>query len=121
MAISMSDVASRYHDLLTPELAEESWSHLEHALRRRGLVFGDRLLCTVLRPRFMFSADYHRLRRQIVALMGAFAKAYERAMSDAAFRSQFALEDWEESLLTSLPPVAIPSPTYLLAFFFVPH
>ena len=42
-----------YHALLTPEVAEASHEHLEAVLRKNGLVFGGRPLCTVLRPRFM--------------------------------------------------------------------
>ena len=47
-------------------------------LRRRGLVFGDRPLATVLRPRFLTPAQYRLLQRRVRLLMRAFGKAYER-------------------------------------------
>src|ERR1041385_1039570 len=40
-----------WHEGLTPELAGESWQWLTDQLSRRRLFFGDRPLCTVLRPR----------------------------------------------------------------------
>ena len=116
----VSAAIARYHDLLSPELAEESWSHLEHALRRRGLVFGERALCTVLRPRFLSSSDYRRLRQRVGPLLRAFSTAYERALDDAGFRAQFALESWEERLIAIPPRFRAPSPTSRLDFFFAP-
>ena len=55
-----------YHALLTPELAEASHEHLETVLRSRGLVFGGRPLCTVLRPRLMTADEYASLQARIV-------------------------------------------------------
>lgn len=109
-----------YHSLLTPEIAEASHEHLEATLPRKGLVFGGRPLCTVLRPRFMAVDEYASLQRRIVPLLSAFAKVHERAMTDAAFRSQFGLRDWEESLLAADPGFARPSPTSRLDFFLSP-
>ena len=54
-----------WHDGLTPELAGESEAWLTEQLRRRGLAFGDRPLCTVLRPRFLSSAQYAHLQAAI--------------------------------------------------------
>jgi hypothetical protein len=42
-----------YHDLLIDELTAVSRAQLEAQLRRRGLRFGERPPCTVLRPRFI--------------------------------------------------------------------
>ncbi len=47
-----------YHELLSDDLAGESQAALEGELRRRGLFFGDRPLCSVLRPRFLAPAQY---------------------------------------------------------------
>ena len=49
----MQDAIAHYHELLTDELAQASDAMLTDQLRRRGLVFGDRPIATVLRPRFM--------------------------------------------------------------------
>lgn len=114
------DAISRYHDLLTTELAEASYAHLEYALRRRGLVFGDRALCTVLRPRLLAMEAYRDLQRRIRPLLRAFRRTHERAMADASFRAQFGLLDWEETLLADDPRYPVPSPTSRLDFFFAP-
>lgn len=111
---------SAYHDLLTPELAEASHAHLEHAQRRRGLVFGGRPLCTVIRPRFMTLEAYTGLQRRLMPLLRAFTRVHERAMVDRSFRAQFGLLDWEESLLADDPGFRSFSPTSRLDFFHAP-
>jgi uncharacterized circularly permuted ATP-grasp superfamily protein len=107
----MQDAIAHYHELLTDELAQASQAMLSDQLRRRGLVFGDRPVATVLRPRFMTLADYRLLQRRVRLLMRAFGKAYERALADQAFRRQFRLLDWEERLIRHDPGFQEPSPT----------
>ena len=85
-----------YHELLEPQLAADSQGQLEEQLRRRGLFFGDRPLCTVLRPRFLTPEQYRFLRDRCALVLSAFRKAYERALVDDAFRALFRLTDWEE-------------------------
>jgi hypothetical protein len=111
---------SAYHDLITPDLAEASHEHLERALRRRGLVFGGRPLCTVLRPRFLTMEAYGGLQRRLMPLLRAFTRAHDRAMGDPAFRAQFGLLDWEEVLLADDPGFPGFSPTSRLDFFHAP-
>src|SRR5689334_2570157 len=109
-----------YHALLTPEIAEASHEHLEGTLRGKGLVFGGRPLCTVLRPRLMTADAYAELQAQIRPLMRAFRRIHDRAVTDRAFRGQFRLTDWEETLFASDPGYSNPSPTSRLDFFAVP-
>ena len=109
-----------YHALLTPEIAEASHGHLEGVLRKRGLVFGGRPLCTVLRPRLMSAEEYTSLQSKIMPLLRAFRRIHDRAMVDAAFRAQFHLTDWEETLLAADPGFSRPTPTSRLDFFAVP-
>ena len=109
-----------YHSLLTPEIAEASHGHLESMLRQRGLVFDNRPLCTVLRPRLMTFNAYAKLQRRLVPLLSAFRRVHERAMADAAFRKQFGLLDWEETLLAGDPGYSRASPTSRLDFFLAP-
>ena len=59
----LQDAISAYLDLLTEPLAADCQARLDGLQRRRGLAFGDRPLCTVLRPRFL-TADQYRLLRQ---------------------------------------------------------
>ncbi|MEO8634543.1 MAG: hypothetical protein ABI587_04605 [Gemmatimonadales bacterium] len=100
-----------YHELLgQSELAEASHVMLEEELRRRTLVFGDRPLCTVLRPRFVTASWLSRMEGRIGRLMSAFGRAHHAAMIDAALRAQFRLTDWEEQLMLADPGYASPSP-----------
>jgi hypothetical protein len=117
--MSLRKAIELYHALLTEELAEESQAQLEDQLRRRGLYFGERPLCSVLRPRFLAAGQYRFLQRRCVPLLSAFRRAYEAAMADPAFRSQFRLTDWEESLIGVDPGFAEPSPLARLDAFFV--
>ena len=109
--IGVQDAIAFYHGLLSDELAEASQTMLDDQLRRRGLVFGERPLATVLRPRFMALAHYRRLQRRVRLLMRAFRKAYERAVTNAGFRAQFRLTEWEEQLVRHEPGFHAPSPT----------
>ncbi len=107
----MQDAIAYYHELLTDELAQASEAMLSDQLRRRGLVFGDRPLATVLRPRFMTLAHYRLLQGRVRLLMRAFGKTYDRALADQTFREQFRLVDWEERLIRTDPGLRLPSPT----------
>ena len=107
----MQEAIAHYHELLTDELAQASEAMLSDQLRRRGLVFGERPVATVLRPRFMTIAHYRLLQQRVRLLVGAFGKAYGRALEDQAFREQFRLLDWEERLIRCDPGFREPSPT----------
>jgi glutathionylspermidine synthase len=100
-----------YHSLLDDELGQQSQAQLNGQLHRRELFFGERPLCTVLRPRFMTAGQYASTQRAIQAIMPAFDRAYRAAMAQADFRAQFGLADWEEQLLRDDPRFRDPSPT----------
>ena len=106
-----------YHALLTADVAEASHTHLEGVLRTKGLVFGGRPLCTVLRPRLMTAESYAALQAQVMPLMRAFRRIHDRAVGDGDFRRQFRLTDWEETLFAADPGYSQPSPTSRLDFF----
>jgi hypothetical protein len=109
-----------YHALLTEEVAGASHEYLDNVLRKRGLVFGERPLCTVLRPRLMTVDEYSSLQARIMPLLRAFHRIHHRAIADVAFRGQFGLTDWEETLLAADPGYSRPTPTSRLDFFAVP-
>jgi hypothetical protein len=107
-----------FHALLSDEIGQESQEQLDDQLRRRGLFFGERPLCTVLRPRFLTGAQHTFLQERVRRLMPAFDRAYDRAMADGTFRRQFRLLEWEESLLPHHPGFREPSPVSRLDAFF---
>jgi uncharacterized circularly permuted ATP-grasp superfamily protein len=116
---SAGDAIAAYHDLLTDEVAADSQAQLDAQLRARGLFFGQRPVCSVLRPRFMAPGRYRTLQAGVARIMPAFSRAYEAAMADADLRGQFALEAWEERLIGCDPGFATPSPASRLDAFFL--
>jgi hypothetical protein len=116
----MSDPISYYHDLLTSgtTLAADSQAALEKAQQLRGLQFGTRPVCTVLRPRFLSPAQYRLLHDTVKVMLPAFQAIYDRALADTQFRAQFRMLDWEEQLLAVDPGFPCPSPTSRFDTFF---
>jgi uncharacterized circularly permuted ATP-grasp superfamily protein len=115
----LQDAIDAWHGLLTDELAEETSAQLNAQLKQRGLFFGDRPLCSVLRPRFLTAQQYRYLQERGRLLLSAFAKAHEAAMLNGSFRKQFGLLEWEEALLVEDPRFHEPSPLSRLDAFFV--
>jgi uncharacterized circularly permuted ATP-grasp superfamily protein len=107
-----------YHELLTDELARECQAYLDDQLRRRGLFFGDRALCTVLRPRFLSRAQYEFLQQRVAAVLRAFRAAHRAAIASDAILKQFRLEDWERSLVKDKAGLPEPSPLSRMDAFF---
>lgn len=114
----MSSAVERYHELLTPEVAADSHEWLHRQLARRGLEFGGRQLCSVLRPRFLSLAEYRLLSDRCALVLSALEKARAAAMADSKLRAQFGLVDWEETLVHDDPGFRDASPTSRLDAFF---
>jgi len=119
--MSLPDAIACYHDLLTDDLAAASAAQLSDQLRRRGLFFGDRPICSVLRPRFLLPEQYAYIAARSQVLLAAFATVHRTALADAGFRAQFALTDWEETLVQHDPGFDSPSPTSRLDAFYEPE
>src|SRR5438067_4117372 len=115
----LRDAIETYHDLLTDELASATQAQLDDQQFRRGLFFGQRPLCTVLRPRFITPEQYRFLQSRVRILLHAFDKAYYAAIEHADFRAQFCLLDWEEELIQHAPGFRASSPTSRVDTFFV--
>lgn len=115
----LRDAIDGYHELLHDEIAAESQWQLDEQLRRRGLYFGDRPLCTVLRPRFLSSAQYGFLQRRAALVLGAFRRLYDAALRDASVLAQVRLTEWETVLVQRDPGFRDPSPVSRLDAFFV--
>lgn len=114
------DPVAAWHDGLTESLALESAGWLTERQLEHGIAFGERPLCTVLRPRLMRAAEYDNLRAVCADLLGAFRTVGEAALSDSRFRAQFRLADWEEVLLESSPRLHVTSPLSRLDAFIDP-
>ncbi|MBX7104863.1 MAG: hypothetical protein K1X57_12330 [Gemmataceae bacterium] len=115
----LADAISHYHDLLTPTLAADAQAHLDHQTRSRGMLFGTRPVCSVLRPRFLSPDQYRFLCGAVRRIAGAFSKIYQAGIADADFRKQFRMTPAEETLISYDPGFTDPSPTSRLDSFFV--
>jgi hypothetical protein len=116
--MSIAGAVSAYHELLTDDaLAQESSAVLTSQLSGRGLVFGGRPLATVLRPRLVNRAQYHRVVDLTKRLMPAFDRILAAALADSGVREQFRLAAWEEALVGVNPGFPHASPTSRLDYF----
>ncbi|MGH7616067.1 MAG: circularly permuted type 2 ATP-grasp protein [Gemmatimonadaceae bacterium] len=115
----MKDGIDEYHELLTDELAEDSQDQLDSQLRARGLFFGDRPLCSVLRPRLLSPEQYRFLQQRAGVVLRAFRKAHDAALRDDTVLDQFGLEAWERELARVRTGFRDASPVSRLDAFFV--
>jgi hypothetical protein len=115
-----AEAIAAYHDLLTEEIAAASQAQLESQLRSRGLFFGERPVCTVLRPRFLSREQHGIMQRGASRIMGPFRAAYDAAMARPDVRAQFGLADWEERFIHCGSRFRDPSPASRLDAFFQP-
>lgn len=115
----MTDAINRYHDALAEgDLAIASDRLLDELLRKEGLFFGDRALCSVLRPRFLTVEQYRHIARACLLVGGAFEAVRKAAMDDDRLRAQFGLTGWEEQLIHADPGFPVASPTSRLDAFY---
>jgi uncharacterized circularly permuted ATP-grasp superfamily protein len=94
----LEEAIHRYHGLLDDTSANDNFDALSRDLRVRKLYFGDRPLCTVLRPHFYTARQWAHLKHETEMVLRAFAKAHVACMRDSNLRSQLALEPYEEAL-----------------------
>jgi hypothetical protein len=114
----VKSAVARYHDLLTPEAAADSHDWFVRQLLAKGLEFGGRPLCSVLRPRFLTLEQYRLIADRSALVLSALETARAAAMADQRLRAQFCLLDWEESLIHDDPGFRDASPTSRLDAFF---
>ncbi|HEY4320438.1 MAG TPA: hypothetical protein VGM77_04590 [Gemmatimonadales bacterium] len=114
------DPIAEWHAGLDNTRARESADWLTDRQLERGLAFGDRPLCTVIRPRLIRTTEYDTLRAMCRDLLPAFRVIGEAAHTDPALRAQFRLADWEVTLLESSPRLEFLSPLSRLDAFVDP-
>lgn len=114
----IQDAIRHYHDLFDDSLAAETQDRIHSLLKERRLFFGDRALCTVLRPHFYSPEQFQYLKMQTETLLKAFAKTHAACMKDPQMRGQFFLAPWEEEMMQLHPPEQVPWTTSRLDSFF---
>jgi len=111
-----------YHELCHEgTLAENTWSFMAPEMRSRSLYFGDRPLCTVLRPLFHTEADYRYLSQRTEAMLRVFRKASDAMLADPTLLAQIHLTPDEEELVRLPTGYTTNIPTARLDSFFTRH
>jgi uncharacterized circularly permuted ATP-grasp superfamily protein len=96
--MQLNELIQRYHDFLTDEFAEEADALMRSTLKERGLYFGERPICVVLRPYFYAEDDWLFMKSRLERLLSAFARCHELCMNDAQERAKLMLDPYEEAL-----------------------
>ena len=118
--MNLQTAIKHYHDLChTGTLAQESWGVLEPGMQERNLVFGDRPLCTVLRPLFHTDEDYTFLSERTALTLQVFRKVTQAMLADKKLRAQLYLDSDEEQLISLPTGYKTNIPTARLDSFFV--
>jgi hypothetical protein len=116
--MSSAQAIEEWHALLHDDvLAQDTSALMTSQLATRGLIFGGRPLCTVLRPRLVTRSQYDRVQQLTRRLMPAFDAILAAALADSSVRAQFRLADWEEAMVGVDPGFRAGSPTSRLDYF----
>lgn len=118
----LRDAIAHYHELChAPGLAQDSWDLILNGMARRDLVFGDRPLCTVLRPLLHDGLSWHYLTDRTSLILSVFRKLSHAFLTDASLRAQLYLDQHEEYLASLPTGYATTIPTARLDSFFTRH
>ncbi len=118
--MDINEAVDCYHGLVADDHTTAQ-QQLQDGLRARGLYFGDRPLCRVLRPYFYLQGDWDALKAKTEVILSAFGKAHAACMTDAGLRQQLGLEAYEEQLFSLDHNLEIPWTTSRLDSFYIPN
>lgn len=114
----LKDAVAYYHKLLDDAvLADESLSLLHEGLERNKLIFGGRPLSPYLRPHFIKSDDWDRVRSICETIWGALQKVKDAAVRDDAILEELGITEIEKELVRIDPGYSHVSPTARLDSF----
>lgn len=98
-----------YHSLIDDANARATFEHLEAEQRKRGMLVGkarDRLICAVLRPRFVTHAQYATVTKAATLVGGAIRDMGAACLDDPNLLQAYKLEPIEHELLSIDPGYA---------------
>lgn len=115
----VSEAIGAYHTLLEEDtgLAAASAGMLAEEQPGACLTFGDRPLCTVLRPQFLAPSTYAKIREAVGLLTTAMFRLAERIPTDRELIDLLALTPVEQDLIATDPGFREVSPTTRLDSF----
>ncbi|MEW6729773.1 MAG: hypothetical protein AB1489_00415 [Acidobacteriota bacterium] len=88
-----------YHELLANTHLASTQELLAQATSERGLAFGSRPVCTVLRPYFIDESTYEFVQHAATLVMRALARLGQRLIVDASLRKELDLTPDEEAVV----------------------
>ena len=120
--IQINAIIDRYNELaLQDDLGPASWAMLEPGLQQSNLVFGNRPLCTVVRPLFHTRRGWEYLRTQTELILRVFHKLTQLTLTDPTVRTQLFLTPDEETLIELPTGYTTNIPTARLDSFYCRH
>jgi len=120
--LQINGLIDHYNEFaFTDDLGRESWDILSPTLSGRKLVFGDRPLCTAVRPLFHTRRGWHFLREHTELILSVFRKATEAMLEDQALRAQLHLTPAEEQFIQIPTGYKTNIPTARLDSFYCRH
>ncbi|MFN8482050.1 MAG: hypothetical protein U0768_03190 [Anaerolineae bacterium] len=114
-------IVSEYNDRMAQGDAAALGEELLDKMRAARLTFGDRLVCSVLRPHFIREADYSRVTQAATLILGALERLGDAIMADEGLRGLVGLTPDEEAIVAIDPGFRYPDSSGRLDAFFVPQ
>lgn len=105
---NLAEAIQHYHGLLNGPLADDAKARLHEGTARYQLSFGERPICSVLRPLFVTTRQYEYFQRESTLVLSALQKLYRALLADDALRAQLDLSPAEEQLMQIEPGYAAP-------------
>ncbi|MFN0087954.1 MAG: hypothetical protein ACKVX9_21350 [Blastocatellia bacterium] len=113
-----SDAIQHYHALLDDGFADDAIERLRKGTIERGLAFGSRPICNVLRPMFISAERYDYICRDSTLALRAIEKLCRALLADARLRAALDLSAEEEELIQIDPGFDAPDASGRLDAFF---
>jgi uncharacterized circularly permuted ATP-grasp superfamily protein len=114
----LKEAVAYYHDLLQDEsLAAESFRILHEGLEHNKLIFGGRPLSPYLRPHFITTTDWDRVKFTCETIWRALQKVKDAAVLDDALLDELGITEIEKELVKIDPGYSQVSPTARLDSF----
>lgn len=114
----LREAVAHYHSLLDDaDLAEASYKALHQGLEHNRLIFGGRPLSPYLRPHFITSEDWDRIRTTCETVWSALQKVKDAAVNDDTILDELGITEVERELIRIDPGYKQVSPTARLDSF----
>jgi hypothetical protein len=97
-----------YNSLLEGPLADDAIEKLSEGTVKYNLRYGDRPICSVLRPMFVTERQYERVKRDTTLALSAIERLCRALMADEKLRAELGLTEDEERLISITPGFGSP-------------